>query len=155
MAGQRVVKRAHSNCEDEAIKENPVKRFFAKKIAVNATGWIDPLKDHLSRRRISSSCRMYISTFYKIISASGNLQIKDFWVLDFLPFFVRDFQFPISPDCEVNFSSMHRDSGTGGYKWRLLEAKQTWTWSSIKQSSRRGKNKTDKETVIWKGKAAK
>ena len=75
MAGQRVVKRAHSNCEDEAIKENPVKRFFATKIAVNATGWIDPLKDHLSRRMISSSCKMYISTFYKILSASGSLQI--------------------------------------------------------------------------------
>ena len=75
MAGQRVVKRAHSNCEDEAIKENPVKRFFATKIAVNATGWIDPLKDHLSSRRIFSTCKLYISTFYKILSASGSLQI--------------------------------------------------------------------------------
>ena len=95
MAGQRVVKRAHSNCEDEAIKENPVKRFFATKIAVNATGWIDPLKDHLSRRRISSSCKMHISTFYKILSASGSLQIllspQLFFFLLFQCFFTFDF----------------------------------------------------------------
>ena len=120
MAGQRVVKRAHSNCEDEAIKENPVKRFFATKIAVNATGWIDPLKDHLSTRMISSSCKMYISTFYKILSASGGLQIllsgsKIFWVLDFLPFFVRDFEFPwflpsIRADLALSFSSFFSSS---------------------------------------------
>ena len=95
MAGQRVVKRAHSNCEDEAIKENPVKRFFATKIAVNATGWIDPLKDHLSRMRISSSCKMYISTSYKILSALSSC--LDFFSFEISSHFCKGFPISMVP----------------------------------------------------------
>ena len=104
MAGQRVVKRAHSNCEDEAIKENPVKRFFATKIAVNATGWIDPLKDHLSRRRMFSTCEMYISTIYKHLHypyqdafISSCLGKRFLWILRFPPIFCLGFPISMVP----------------------------------------------------------